>query len=89
MPLLTVWDNTGPGRVSTPGPGGNATFPTESEIRAAIPATGILSSDLLRIFRPRIGTSQESHRRFIGIVKGVSVYGKEDRMLRPIPPKET
>ncbi|KAJ5152828.1 uncharacterized protein N7482_009306 [Penicillium canariense] len=73
---------SGAGR-STPAPSGNQSFPTPAEIHAAIPATGILSSDLLRIFRPRIGESRENHRRFIAIVKDVSSYGKEDRMLRP------
>lgn len=71
-------------RVSTP-VSGNQTFPTAGEIHAAIPASGILSSDLLKVFRPRIGESKENHRRFIAIVKDVSVYGKEDRMLRPGP----
>ncbi|KAJ5385355.1 hypothetical protein N7517_003266 [Penicillium concentricum] len=71
-------------RVSTP-ISGNQTFPTAGEIHAAIPASGILSSDLLKVFRPRIGESKENHRRFIAIVKDVSVYGKEDRMLRPGP----
>lgn len=71
-------------RMSTP-VSGNQTFPTAGEIHAAIPASGILSSDLLKVFRPRIGESKENHRRFIAIVKDVSVYGKEDRMLRPGP----
>ncbi|EKV08503.1 hypothetical protein PDIG_58470 [Penicillium digitatum PHI26] len=71
-------------RVSTP-ISGIQTFPTAGEIHAAIPASGILSSDLLKVFRPRIGESKENHRRFIAIVKDVSVYGKEDRMLRPGP----
>ncbi|KAE8348587.1 hypothetical protein BDV28DRAFT_85156 [Aspergillus coremiiformis] len=70
-------------RVSTPGPSGSQSFPTPAEIHAAIPPSGILSSDLLRIFRPRIGESKENHRRFIAIVKDVGVYGKEDRLLRP------
>ncbi|KAJ5834260.1 hypothetical protein N7447_000286 [Penicillium robsamsonii] len=71
-------------RMSTP-VSGNQTFPTAGEIHAAIPASGILSSDLLKVFRPRIGESKENHRKFIAIVKDVSVYGKEDRMLRPGP----
>ncbi|KAF7713546.1 Uncharacterized protein PECH_000564 [Penicillium ucsense] len=71
----------GAGR-STPIPS-NQPFPTPAEIHAAIPATGISSSDLLRIFRPRIGESKENHRRFIAIVKDVGLYGKEDRLLRP------
>ncbi|CEJ61386.1 hypothetical protein PMG11_09921 [Penicillium brasilianum] len=71
----------GAGR-STPIPSGQP-FPTPAEIHAAIPATGITSSDLLRIFRPRIGESKENHRRFIAIVKDVGLYGKEDRLLRP------
>ncbi|KAJ5774661.1 Transcription Factor IIF Rap30/Rap74 interaction [Penicillium paradoxum] len=75
-------------RVSTP-ISGIQTFPTAGEIHAAIPASGILSSDLLKVFRPRIGESKENHRRFIAIVKDVSVYGKEDRMLRPGPWKAT
>ncbi|KAL2215257.1 hypothetical protein M432DRAFT_144826 [Thermoascus aurantiacus ATCC 26904] len=71
-------------RVSTPAPAGQpSNFPTPAEIHAAIPPTGILSSDLLKIFRPRIGESKENHRRFIAIVKDVGVYGKEDRLLRP------
>ncbi|KAH8433597.1 transcription factor IIF subunit TFG1 [Aspergillus melleus] len=69
--------------VSTPGVSSNQSFPTPAEIHAAIPQTGILSSDLLKIFRPRIGDSKENHRRFIAIVKDVGVYGKEDRLLRP------
>lgn len=72
---------TGP--AMSPGP-----FPSPAEIHASIPATGILSSDLLKIFRPRIGDSKENHRRFIAIVKDVGVYGKEDRLLRPGPLKE-
>ncbi|KAK2760540.1 hypothetical protein FQN53_007853 [Emmonsiellopsis sp. PD_33] len=59
------------------------TFPTPAEIHAAIPATGIASAELLKIFRPRIGGDKEIHKRFIAIVRDVSVYGKEDRMLRP------
>jgi len=62
---------------------GNQTFPTPAEIHAAIPATGISSGDLLKIFRPRIGGSKDNHRKFIAIVREVGVYGKEDRMLRP------
>ncbi|PWY96796.1 transcription initiation factor IIF, alpha subunit [Aspergillus sclerotioniger CBS 115572] len=74
----------GPTRISTPGPSSNTqSFPTPAEIHAAIPQSGILSSDLLKIFRPRIGESKENHRRFIAIVKDVGVYGKEDRLLRP------
>ncbi|KAE8145048.1 hypothetical protein BDV25DRAFT_78504 [Aspergillus avenaceus] len=76
-------------RVSTPGIAGNQSFPTPAEIHAAIPSSGILSSDLLKIFRPRIGDSKENHRRFIAIVKDVGVYGKEDRLLRPGTLKET
>ncbi|CAI7661383.1 unnamed protein product [Penicillium pancosmium] len=72
---------------STPIPG-NQPFPTPAEIHAAIPATGIQSSDLLRKFRPRIGDSKENHRRFIAIVKDVSVYIKETRLLQPGPWKE-
>jgi transcription initiation factor TFIIF subunit alpha len=75
--------------VSTPGPASNQSFPTPAEIHAAIPPTGILSSDLLKIFRPRIGESKENHRRFIAIVKDVGVYGKEDRLLRPGTLKES
>ncbi|KAI9929793.1 hypothetical protein MW887_001269 [Aspergillus wentii] len=75
-------------RVSTPGPSGQS-FPTPAEIHAAIPPSGILSGDLLRIFRPRMGESKDNHRRFIAIVKDVSVYGKEDRLLRPGTLKET
>lgn len=69
--------------MSTPGSSGSPTFPSSAEIRAAIPQSGIGSSDLLKIFRPRIGDSKENHRRFIAIVKDVSVYGKDDRLLRP------
>lgn len=75
--------DAGQTRVSTPGPSGSQSFPTPAEIHAAIPQTGILSSDLLKTFRPRIGESKENHRRFIAIVKDVGVYGKEDRLLRP------
>ncbi|KAA8649238.1 hypothetical protein EYZ11_003043 [Aspergillus tanneri] len=75
-------------RVPTPGPSSDQTFPTPAEIHAAIPQSGILSSDLLKIFRPRIGDSKENHRRFIAIVKDVGVYGKEDRLLRPGTLKE-
>ncbi|KAJ5550726.1 hypothetical protein N7461_005424 [Penicillium sp. DV-2018c] len=70
-------------------PKARETFPTAGEIHAAIPAGGITSSELLKIFRPRIGESKENHRKFIAIVKDVSVYGKEDRMLRPGPWKGT
>lgn len=87
--VCVLTEPTGQGRVSTPVPSGNQTFPTPAEIHAAIPPSGILSSDLLRIFRPRIGKSTENHQRFIAIVKDVSVYGKQDRMLRPGPWKET
>ncbi|KAJ0424517.1 hypothetical protein BJY00DRAFT_308947 [Aspergillus carlsbadensis] len=76
-------------RVSTPAPSSTQGFPTPAEIHAAIPVSGILSTDLLRIFRPRIGESRENHRRFIAIVKDVGVYGKEDRLLRPGPWRET
>ncbi|KAH8689796.1 hypothetical protein BGW36DRAFT_350692 [Talaromyces proteolyticus] len=75
----------GPTRTSTPRPvaASQQSFPTPAEIHAAIPASGILSRDLLKIFHPRIGESKENHRRFIAIVKDVGVYGKEDRLLRP------
>ncbi|KAB8253854.1 hypothetical protein BDV32DRAFT_25912 [Aspergillus pseudonomiae] len=76
-------------RVSTPVFAGNQSFPTPAEIHAAIPPSGILSSDLLKIFRPRIGESKENHRKFIAIVKDVGVYGKEDRLLRPGTLKES
>ncbi|KAL4959184.1 transcription factor IIF subunit TFG1 [Aspergillus stella-maris] len=76
-------------RVSTPGASSTQAFPSPAEIRAAIPASGILSTDLLKIFRPRIGNSKENHRKFIAIVRDVGVYGKEDRLLRPGPWKET
>ncbi|KAE8334550.1 hypothetical protein BDV24DRAFT_24724 [Aspergillus arachidicola] len=76
-------------RVSTPVRAGNQSFPTPAEIHAAIPPSGILSSDLLKIFRPRIGESKENHRKFIAIVKDVGVYGKEDRLLRPGTLKES
>ncbi|KAL4780486.1 hypothetical protein BJX76DRAFT_337885 [Aspergillus varians] len=79
---------TGQTRVSTPGPSTQG-FPTPGEIHAAIPPSGILSTDLLKIFRPRIGESRENHRKFIAIVKDVGVYGKEDRLLRPGPWTET
>ncbi|KAJ5639874.1 Transcription Factor IIF Rap30/Rap74 interaction [Penicillium longicatenatum] len=79
----------GQGRVSTPGPMGNISFPTPAEIHAAIPATGITIVELLRIFRPRIGQNPDIHRRFTAIVKEVSVFGKEDRLLRPGPWKGT
>ncbi|RDW83982.1 transcription factor IIF subunit TFG1 [Aspergillus mulundensis] len=79
---------TGQPRVSTPGPTAQG-FPSPGEIHAAIPASGILSTDLLKIFRPRIGDSRENHRKFIAIVKDVGVYGKEDRLLRPGPWRET
>ncbi|KAL2863101.1 transcription factor IIF subunit TFG1 [Aspergillus lucknowensis] len=75
-------------RVSTAGPSITQGFPAPAEIHAAIPASGILSTDLLKIFRPRIGESRENHRKFIAIVKDVGVYGKEDRLLRPGPWKE-
>ncbi|KKZ61084.1 hypothetical protein EMCG_04280 [[Emmonsia] crescens] len=72
-------------RTSTPGPTttSNLTFPTPSEIHSAIPSTGIASAELLKIFRPRIGDSKENHRKFIAIVRDVSIYGKEDKLLRP------
>ncbi|KAL4801746.1 hypothetical protein BDV18DRAFT_69462 [Aspergillus unguis] len=77
-------------RVPTPNPSTPVqSFPSPAEIHAAIPASGILSTDLLKIFRPRIGDSRENHRRFIAIVKDVGVYGKEDRLLRPGAWKET
>jgi transcription initiation factor TFIIF subunit alpha len=85
----------GPTRGSTPRPvagagaAGQPSFPTPAEIHAAIPASGILSRDLLKIFHPRIGESKENHRRFIAIVKDVGVYGKEDRLLRPGVLKDT
>jgi transcription initiation factor TFIIF subunit alpha len=68
---------------------GNISFPTPAEIHAAIPATGITIVELLRIFRPRIGQNPDIHRRFTAIVKEVSVFGKEDRLLRPGPWKGT
>ncbi|KAL4880513.1 hypothetical protein BJY04DRAFT_191482 [Aspergillus karnatakaensis] len=78
----------GQNRISTPGSSSSQDFPTPAEIHAAIPATGIGSSDLLRIFRPRIGESRENHRKFIAIVKDVGVYWKEDKLLRPGPWRE-
>ena len=87
--VLIYFGDTGQTQVSTPGPSGSHSFPTPTEIHAAIPQTGILSSDLLKIFRPRIGDSKENHRKFIAIVKDVGVYGKEDRLLRPGNLRET
>ncbi|PGG97297.1 transcription initiation factor TFIIF subunit alpha [Blastomyces parvus] len=74
-----------PTRTSTPGlpSSANLAFPTASEIHSAIPPTGIASAELLKIFRPRIGDSKENHRKFIAIVRDVSIYGKEDKLLRP------
>ncbi|KAK2737903.1 hypothetical protein FQN57_007354 [Myotisia sp. PD_48] len=72
--------DSGRGGISTQA---SSTFPTRSEIHAAIPATGILSNDLLRLFRSRLGNTKENHRKFIAIVKDVSVFGKEDKLLRP------
>ncbi|KAL5335665.1 hypothetical protein BJX70DRAFT_309694 [Aspergillus crustosus] len=82
-------ESRGPHRVSTPVPSNSQDFPTPAEIHAAIPATGIGSADLLKIFRPRIGESRENHRKFIAIVKDVGIYGKEDKLLRPGPWKGT
>ncbi|PGH17521.1 hypothetical protein AJ79_01121 [Helicocarpus griseus UAMH5409] len=79
-------DPTGRGsqpRTSTPVPPNGGAFPTAAEIHSSIPATGIASGELLKIFRPRIGDSKENHRRFIAIVRDVTIYGKEDRLLRP------
>ncbi|KAL4911875.1 hypothetical protein BDW62DRAFT_38841 [Aspergillus aurantiobrunneus] len=75
-------------RVTTPASAIAQGFPSPAEIHAAIPPSGILSTDLLKIFRPRIGESRENHRKFIAIVKDVGVYGKEDRLLRPGPWRE-
>ncbi|EEH03421.1 transcription initiation factor IIF subunit alpha [Histoplasma capsulatum G186AR] len=76
-----------PTRTSSPGlttpVSTNLAFPTALEIHSAIPATGIASAELLKIFRPRIGDSKENHRKFIAIVRDVSIYGKEDKLLRP------
>ncbi|PGH22990.1 hypothetical protein AJ80_02905 [Polytolypa hystricis UAMH7299] len=81
-----------PTRTSTPVPMGaapsSAQFPTAAEIYAAIPASGITSADLLKVFRPRIGESRENSRKFIGIVRDVSIFVKEDKMLRPGTLKE-
>ncbi|KAJ6153762.1 Transcription Factor IIF Rap30/Rap74 interaction [Penicillium chermesinum] len=76
----------GLGRTSTPVPSGKTSgaYPTHAEVHAAIPATGIGSSHLLRIFRHRLG---DNHKRFIDIVKDVSIYGA-DKLLRPAPRKE-
>ncbi|KAI5305320.1 hypothetical protein KEM56_004732 [Ascosphaera pollenicola] len=57
-------------------------FPTPAEVHAAIPASGISSAELLRVFRSRLGDSKQNQARFITVVKGVSVYGK-DKLLRP------
>ncbi|KAI5290299.1 hypothetical protein KEM54_001915 [Ascosphaera aggregata] len=57
-------------------------FPTPAEVHAAIPATGISSAELLRLFRTRLGDSKQNQARFITVVKEVSVYGK-DKLLRP------
>ena len=82
--MLTSCD-IGPGRTSTPVPGGKpGAYPTHAEVHAAIPSTGVSSSHLLQIFRHRLG---ENHKRFIGIVKEVSIYGA-DKLLRPRPWKD-
>ncbi|OXV06784.1 hypothetical protein Egran_05446 [Elaphomyces granulatus] len=78
----------GPTRVSTPRPTGQPSFPTPAEIHAAIPLSGILSKDLLKIFHPRLGDSRDNQQRFIALVKNVGVYGK-DRLLRPGVLKES
>ena len=33
--------------------------------------------------------TRENSNRFISIVKSISVYNKEDKTLRPCPPKDT
>lgn len=83
-PSSTLIEFPGPGRTSTPNPSGKGGYPTHAEVHAAIPATGIGSSQILRIFRHRLG---ENHKRFIDIVKEVSIYGP-DKLLRPAPWRE-
>ncbi|KAF9885129.1 hypothetical protein FE257_000706 [Aspergillus nanangensis] len=70
----------GQSRVSTPASSGGQGFPTREEIHAAIPQSGISTSDLLKIFRPRIKGNSDA---FVAIVKEVGIYDKEDRLLKP------
>ncbi|KAL1956697.1 hypothetical protein VTO42DRAFT_6947 [Malbranchea cinnamomea] len=60
--------------------GSTLPFPTAAEIHAAIPPTGIASSELIKLFRDRMGGDLQ---RFVSIVKDVGVFSKEDKLLRP------
>ncbi|WEW59453.1 transcription factor IIF subunit tfg1 [Emydomyces testavorans] len=74
-----------PVRPSTPAAAAVGSFPTHAEVHAAIPPTGILSGDLLKLFRPRLGDMKTNYPKFIAIVKEVGVFAKEDKLLRPAP----
>ncbi|KAI1914914.1 transcription factor IIF subunit tfg1 [Ophidiomyces ophidiicola] len=74
-----------PVRSSTPAAAAAGPFPTHAEVHAAIPQSGILSGDLLKLFRPRLGDMKTNYPKFIAIVKEVGVFAKEDKLLRPAP----
>lgn len=55
-------------------------FPTAQEIYAAIPANGVSSSELLRLFKNRTAGRREE---FFTIVKGVARLDKVSKLLMP------
>lgn len=57
---------------------------TAADIHAALPPDGILSSDLLALFKVR-EYSPQAQKEFIGLVKSVSIMSKGDRKLKPKP----
>ncbi|EEP77706.1 predicted protein [Uncinocarpus reesii 1704] len=67
----------------------SASFPTPAEVHAAIPSTGISTSDLLKIFRVRLGDIAVNGPKFIAIVKQVSAYNNNDKLVRPAPNLES
>lgn len=58
-------------------------FPTANEIRATIPAAGISIGELIKLFKPRIGNEKAARTRFISIIKEVSDFSLEDKLVRP------
>lgn len=67
----------------TAGPAPALPFPTAQEIHSAIPAEGIPSSELLRVFKTRVYDRREE---FFTIVKGVARLDKVKKVLLPKNP---
>ncbi|KAF2431227.1 hypothetical protein EJ08DRAFT_192542 [Tothia fuscella] len=62
---------------------GAANLPTKDEILAKIPPEGIPLKTLSNIFKQRVFHSPETQRAFIQLVKSITVYNSQTKMIVP------